>query len=70
MTLMPNLRDAETNNFPKIVQDFDSYSRRGKGCILKYSTFTATQKTSQKTSKIGELFVSASHKFEGGFNGT
>jgi cytochrome c peroxidase len=41
-------------------QDFGSYSRRIKGRISGYVTLDATQKTSRKTSKNGDLFPSPS----------
>ena len=47
------VRAAEINNCPKIAPDFGPDSRRGKGRILEYVTLAATQKLSQKTSKIG-----------------
>ncbi|MFV9691128.1 MAG: hypothetical protein ACNY01_09215, partial [Desulfobacteria bacterium] len=45
---------------PEIAQDFGSYSRRIKGRISGYATLDTTQKTSRKTSKNGDLFVSES----------
>ncbi|OEU52982.1 MAG: hypothetical protein BA868_03750 [Desulfobacterales bacterium C00003106] len=45
---------------PEIAQDFGSYSRRIKGRISGYVTLDATQKTSRKTSKNGDLFISES----------
>jgi hypothetical protein len=54
---LSEVRGLKNNNYPDIARDFGSYSRRGHGCILKYSGVATIQKTRQIIRHLGELFV-------------
>jgi hypothetical protein len=39
---LSEVRGLKNNKCPDIARDFGSYSRRGHGCIMKYSGFSPT----------------------------